>query len=188
MSVLERFETPTTAFPTTRRSVSISKEEIRGVSEWIRHSLDSQIDHARGDGLDDETTNRLITFLTVLDSTKISNADVRYSGIDRVLLDICGPQTRWPAHLVEKAEKALQVLELKVGSLRGPKLRAPRAHGRHSTSKIFQGGWIKKVAAHDSNTDQKTRDLGSVRAYEAGHNGFAVGEYVLLDISLVREA
>ena len=168
--------------------MALSQGALRVNARYIRDALGPLVAREGGEVLIPTTMAELLAFFGDLERTVITIDMLRYSRLEKAMMEICGPGTRWPPGLIKMAEDAINRWE---GSL-GP-LKCVRAHLWDSGGRLE--GVIKVAVQPQAVPDQEQRrDQQSVvkakerqtswcvhggcdptRAYVVGHNGFDVG-------------
>ena len=97
--------------------MTLTLQEIQSQARNIREVLIPQVESAGSAALTRADFVNVLKFLAKLEKTAITSDVLRQTRIDRVLLGICVPGTRWPASLVERAERIMSAWDKKVSKL-----------------------------------------------------------------------
>lgn len=96
----------------------LSLSSLRHTATWIREDLDTLVAREGPDALGVNDVLALHSVFVALQSRPISIDKMRFSRIHLAVQEICGRATRWPARLVEEADRVVETLESRMGSLR----------------------------------------------------------------------
>lgn len=98
---------------------SLDPEYLRQQARWIRDILDPQVAQDGPDALHADETLTLDEFLRrILDDSKVTLEDIRYSRMHLAINEIAGRATRWPKKLIDKCDSIKEIWEAQYGPLR----------------------------------------------------------------------
>lgn len=97
--------------------MALSIDEIQYHAKHIRDTLCPLVSKAGGAALSRTDFRGLMEFFLRLEKMDMSCDVLRRSRIDKALLEMSGAGTRWPASLVERAEKMVRKWERQVGAV-----------------------------------------------------------------------
>ena len=103
--------------PKTALGMTLILDEIQNQARYIRGGLIPQVESAGSAALTRADFVNVLKFFVKLEKTAITSDVLRQTRIDRVLLSICAPDTRWPASLAERAERIISAWDKKVSKL-----------------------------------------------------------------------
>jgi len=168
--------------------MALSQGALRVNARYIRDALGPLVAREGGEVLSPTTIPELLAFFGDLEQTVMTIDMLRYSHIQKAMMEICGPGTRWPPGLIKLAEAAIDRWERSLGPLKYVKANLWGPGGRLE-------GVTKVAVGPDAVQDEEQRPYQQVpietkerksswcvqgrcdpaRAYVAGHNGFDVG-------------
>lgn len=97
--------------------MALSIDEIQCQAKHIRDTLCPLVSKGGGAALNRPDFRSLMEFFTKLEKMDMTCDILRRSRIDKALLEISGAGTRWPASLVERADKMVRKWERQVGTV-----------------------------------------------------------------------
>lgn len=168
--------------------MALSQGALRVNARYIRDALGPLVAREGGEVLSPTTIDELLAFFGDLEQTVMTIEMLRYSRIEKAMMEICGPGTRWPLGLIKVAEDAIDRWECSLGPLKcvkanlwGPggrlegvaKLVMPPQAVQDTEQRQYQQSPVKPKERKSSWCVQGGCD--PARAYVVGHNGFDVG-------------
>jgi len=169
--------------------MALNQEALRVHARYIRDVLGPLVAREGGDVLSPTTIAALDAIFADLEETVLTLDMLRYSRMEKAMMEICGPATRWPTGLIKMAERAIEEWEGYLGPLKRVRANLWGPGGRlEGVTKV--DGWQQRVRDEEQHQDPEliTRskerksswnvEVGRdpARAYMVGHNGFSVGE------------
>ena len=168
--------------------MALSQGALRVNARYIRDALGPLVAREGGEVLGPTTTAELLGFLGDLERTVMTIDMLRYSRIEKAMMEICGPGTRWPPELIKIAENAIDRWEGSLGPLKNVRanLWGPGGRLEGVTKVCVQPQALQTEARRgDQQSPVKPKERKSswsvqgccdpARAYVVGHNGFEVG-------------
>lgn len=169
--------------------MTLNKEALRAQARYIRDVLGPLIGREGGEALSAEAVADLRVFLEDLGEMDMTMETIQYSRIEKAIMEMCGPGTRWPKDLIARAEAVMNRWEGSLGPLKRVRTNLWGPGGRlQSVSKIV----LRPAPVLEDQRGQKCRLMSRAkehksswsveggcdpaRAYVAGHNGFDVGQ------------
>lgn len=172
--------------------MALSQGALRVNARYIRDALGPLVAREGAEVLCPNTTAELLAFLGDLPSTVMTIDMLQYSRIEKAMMEICGPGTRWPPDMIKMAEDAMDRWEGSLGPLkrigRDPWGPGGRLEGVTKVSHIPQAvqteGQRRKQQPPAKPKERQSSwcvqgGCDPARAYVVGHNGFEVGASVV---------
>lgn len=167
--------------------MALSQGALRVNARYIRDALGPLVAREGGEILSPTTIAELLAFFEDLERTNMTIDMLRYSRIEKAMMEICGPGTRWPPGLIKLAEDALVRWKQSFGPLKHVEANLWGPGGRLEHVKKVVGPEAVQDKGHPQHqplpAKPKERKASwcvqggcdPTRAYVAGHNGFEVG-------------
>ena len=194
MSTTSLADSPVTVLELQRQSshsdhaMVLSREALRVHARYIRDVLGPLVAREGGDVLNPTTTTGLLTFFEHLNETVMTLDMIQYSRIEKAIMDMCGPGTRWPAGLIKLAEDTIDRWEGYLGPLRRVRANLWGPGGRlEGVTKVpvqpervreddpSQGPQLMARPKERKSSWFVESGCDPTRAYVVGDNGFKVG-------------
>lgn len=176
--------------PNQYHAMALHEETLRAYARWVRDVLGPLVAREGGSVLNPMTLTDLDMFFADLNKTVLTLELIRYSRVEKSMMEICGPGTRWPVNLITMAERVIEEWEGYLGPLKRVRVNLWGPGGRlEGVTKA--GGWQQSVRDEEQYPDaeliSKPKERKAswnieggcdpTRAYVVGHNGFDVGRY-----------
>ncbi|KAI9875977.1 MAG: hypothetical protein M1830_007618 [Pleopsidium flavum] len=180
--------------------MALNQEALQVHSRYIRDVLGPLVAGEGGDVLTTSTLAALDLIFGDLEETVLTLDMLRYSRIEKAMMEICGPGTRWPTGLIKMAERVIEEWEGYLGPLKRVRANLWGPGGRlEGVTKVE--GWQQRVRDEEQQQDpelmtrfKERKSSWSVkggrdpaRAYVVGHNGFSVGDWWIKAAAAFRD-
>ncbi|KAI9829965.1 MAG: hypothetical protein M1819_005937 [Sarea resinae] len=155
--------------------MSLGRDEMRSHASSVRDMLKSLVNCEGEEQLNPDRLQNLENMFVGLKSTDVDADRLKFSRLEKALMEMSAPGSKWPQSLVDLALEVVREWQKKLGDISdsGAPLWAPGGR-MHSVSKI--GGW-----AENDNQDEESswqfEGGDDSKAYVTGHNGFQVGHW-----------
>ncbi len=168
--------------------MALSEGALRVIARHIRDALGPLVAREGGEVLSTTNIAELLAFFGDVKKTAMTIEMIRYSRIEKAMMEICGPGTRWPPDLIKRAEDVIDRWERSLGPVKYVKANLWGPNGRlEGVTKVVVGPeavhceqqlQIQQLPVKPKEGESSWSVQGGcdpARAYVPGHNGFDVG-------------
>ncbi|KZF24049.1 hypothetical protein L228DRAFT_281161 [Xylona heveae TC161] len=140
----------------------LSREELRAQARYIREKLGPLVIRDGADILHRDSLENVEAFFSELARTEVDIDILRFTRIDKALLEMSAMGSRWPTYLVDMAESTVREWEKRLGDIRHLRTALWAPSGRMVSKE--KKGWLV--------------DKGDpAKAHVVGHNWIRAGDW-----------